>query len=287
MFSIFSGSNSTITANYTPSYPKVVITVCIALFAVILAVVIAKLANVCHDKAVIEDDSSDISDNTKQIIKARLSLILLQRKSRNGGMGQRFFRLWSRKANDTLTRDSSFSSEKSSGTVINVEEAGSIEVKNKSSTAKLNVLLSNKVAQEPDELKINSENVQSKKKKNIEKPTPSSSKNTLSSPKRTNSRTPSPTTQNKTATSRPPSARRQDSFIGPNVSRSDTLKTASPPGKRRDVTSATAVSISVSINGNNKTKKSVTFEDQVKINIDNPTNPKDTNSSNKSNLKKT
>lgn len=287
MFSIFSGSNSTITANYTPSYPKVVITVCIALFAVILAVVIAKLANVCHDKAVIEDDSSDISDNTKQIIKARLSLILLQRKSRNGGMGQRFFRLWSRKANDTLTRDSSFSCEKSSGTVINVEEAGSIEVKNKSSTAKLNVLLSNKVAQEPDELKINSENVQSKKKKNIEKPTPSSSKNTLSSPKRTNSRTPSPTTQNKTATSRPPSARRQDSFIGPNVSRSDTLKTASPPGKRRDVTSATAVSISVSINGNNKTKKSVTFEDQVKINIDNPTNPKDTNSSNKSNLKKT
>lgn len=287
MFSIFSGNNSTITANYTASYPKVVITVCIALFAVILAVVIAKLANVCHDKAVIEDDSSDISDNTKQIIKARLALILLQRKSRNGSMGQRFFRLWSRKANDTLTRDSSFSSEKSSGTVINVEEAGSIEVKNKSSTAKLNVLLSNKVAQEPDELKINSENVQSKKKKNIEKPTPSTSKNKLSTPKRTNSRTPSPTTQNKTATSTPPSVRRQDSFIGPNVSRSDTLKTASPPGKRRDVTSATAVSISVSINGNNKTKKSVTFEDQVRINIDNPTNSKDTNSSNKSNLKKT
>lgn len=286
MFSVFLGSNSTITATYTASYPKVVITVCIALFAVILAVVIAKLANVCHDKAAIEDDSSDISDNTKQIIKARLSLILLQRKSRNGSMGQRFFRLWSRKANDTLTRDSSFSSEKSSGTVINVEEAGSIEVKNKSSTAKLNVLLSNKVAQKPDEVKIDSENVQSKKKKNVEKPTPSSSKN-LSSPKRTNSRTPSPTTQNKTVTSKPPSAKRQDSFIGPNVSRSDTIKTASPPGKRRDVTSATAVSISVSINGNNKTKKSVTFEDQVKINIDNPTNSKDTNSSNKSNLKKT
>ncbi|CAC5403977.1 unnamed protein product [Mytilus coruscus] len=285
------GSNSTITASYTETYPKIVITICIALFGVILAVIIAKVANVCHDRAVIEDDASDISDNTRNIIRARLSLIALQRKARSVGVGQRFFRLWSRKANDTLTGNES---DKTSSTVITVEEAKSkIKEKDKNALSnKLTVLLSNKIKQGPeDELKTKNGNIQS-----------SENGKEKASTSTTNNSSPSSKLKHKLPTTRPPSGKKQENFIGPNVSRSNSITDSRPdsradlvtkvsPGKPRDVTSATGVSISVSINGNNgnnKTKKSVTFQDLVEVNGNNSSSTKAADSSsNKSNLKKT
>ncbi|XP_063439682.1 uncharacterized protein LOC134720979 [Mytilus trossulus] len=283
------GSNSTITATYTETYPKIVITICIALFGVILAVIIAKVANVCHDRAVIQDDASDISDNTKNIIRARLSLIALQRKARNVGIGTKFFRLWSRKANDTLTGNEN---DKTSSTVITVEEAKS-KTKEKDKNAlssKLTVLLSNKIKQEP-------ENGSKTKESNIQ-----SSVNSKASTS-TNNSSPSPKLKPKLPIARPPSGKKQETFIGPNVSRSNSLTDSRPdsradfgtkvsPGKPRDVTSATGVSISVSINGNNgnnKTKKSVTFQEFVEVNGDHSSSTKaaEISNSNKSNLKKT
>lgn len=287
---LFAGSNSTVTATYTETYPKIVITICIALFGVILAVIIAKVANVCHDRAVIEDDASDISDNTKNIIRARLSLIALQRKARNVGIGTKFFRLWSRKANDTLTGNES---DKTSSTVITVEEAKS-KTKEKDKNAlsnKLTVLLSNKIKQGPEDgSKTKNSNIQS-------------SENSKASTSITNNSSPSPKLKHKLPISRPPSGKKQETFIGPNVSRSNSITDSRPdsradfvtkisPGKPRDVTSATGVSISVSINGNNgnnKTKKSVTFQEFVEVNGDHSSSTKaaDISSSNKSNLKKT
>lgn len=227
---IVPGTNSTIVAQYTPSQPKVLITILIIVFAVVMAAVIAKVANVIYDRSrAVRDDNSDISDNTRNIIKTRLMLISLQRKSRNLGLGQKFFRYWSRRANSSLSNGDSF--DKGKNAVINVEEAQrGNDVQGAEKAAALNEALS--LALHPETK-------------------PSTSKTKQSTVKNTPRRT-------------PPLSKRE-SFAGPNVRSSDSRPESTSAGdKSAGSTVRSTTSISIHTPNGNKNKK-VTFQENVEV----------------------
>ncbi|XP_033754879.1 uncharacterized protein LOC117337858 [Pecten maximus] len=122
------GSNTTSSsgssgASYDASI-KLIATICIVIAAIIISVVVAKIADMCYDRHVLRDDASDISDHTKGLIRARLAIIQMKKKEKpkKGTMGM--LRIWSAKtkgSNQQPTPNSNASKERS--VVINVGEA--------------------------------------------------------------------------------------------------------------------------------------------------------------------
>ncbi|XP_069111994.1 uncharacterized protein [Argopecten irradians] len=115
-----SGSSS---ASYDASI-KLIATICIVLAAIIISVVVAKIADMCYDRHVLRDDASDISDHTKGLIRARLAIIQMKKKDKpkKGTMGM--IRIWSAKAKGTSqTPAANTNANKERSVVINVGEA--------------------------------------------------------------------------------------------------------------------------------------------------------------------
>lgn len=59
---------------------KAVITCSVLAVAFILSIIIARLVDICYDRRTLADDASDISESTRQIIRARLSVIQFRKK---------------------------------------------------------------------------------------------------------------------------------------------------------------------------------------------------------------
>jgi uncharacterized membrane protein len=66
---------ATTTAWIDQEYPKAVISLSVLALAILLGFGIAKLADWCYEREAIRDDASDISENTKELLKAQLALM--------------------------------------------------------------------------------------------------------------------------------------------------------------------------------------------------------------------
>ncbi|OWF50147.1 uncharacterized protein LOC110450842 [Mizuhopecten yessoensis] len=117
-----SGSSGT---NYDAS-TKLIATVCIIIAAIIISVVVAKIADMCYDRHVLRDDASDVSDHTKGLIRARLAIIQMKKKDKSKKTSRNLFRIWSaktRRANQQQGTNNSSNTQKERSVVINVDEA--------------------------------------------------------------------------------------------------------------------------------------------------------------------
>lgn len=99
-YTFFSDSTSTDTTTSNTVGLKVGISFAVVVGAFIIAVVTAKLVNMCLTRRTIADDASDVSENTRNLIRTRLALIQLRKKdlekSQIANIGV-FFRRWSEK----------------------------------------------------------------------------------------------------------------------------------------------------------------------------------------------
>ncbi|KAL3860563.1 hypothetical protein ACJMK2_010676 [Sinanodonta woodiana] len=72
------GSDSS--SNAASPATKALITLSIAIGAFLIALVVSKLVDYCYDKQTIQDDSSDISEHTRNLIRVRMSVLQLKKK---------------------------------------------------------------------------------------------------------------------------------------------------------------------------------------------------------------
>lgn len=164
-------------------------------------------------------------------------LISLQRKSRDIGLGQKFFRYWSRRANSSLSHSDSF--DKGKNTVINVEEA---QKGNEISSAEKAAALNDALTQALNPV----------------------SKQTSNNTKQTGSK-PTKSIGTKNTPRKSPSLPKKDSFSGPNVRSSDSRPESSGDiVKSAASTQRSMAGISINLQNGNKSKK-VTFQDDVKM----------------------
>ena len=82
--------------------PKVVITVAGIVCFVLLGLSISKLVDYCYDRHAISDDASDISDYTKELLKAQLMLAFSRgtknKKLTTDELTQKYTKIWRAKA---------------------------------------------------------------------------------------------------------------------------------------------------------------------------------------------
>ncbi|KAK3085946.1 hypothetical protein FSP39_011158 [Pinctada imbricata] len=127
--------------------PKVAVTVLFIVGCAITAVVVAALANCCCEKKEIKDDISDISDNTKKLIKARLAIIQMQRRRELQKSTLKIFRLWSKKSKSPrASPNPSTSRSNEQSVVVDLEEDNDSGGSVANSSSKSTFLKGNKVA---------------------------------------------------------------------------------------------------------------------------------------------
>ncbi|XP_060063130.1 uncharacterized protein LOC132543631 [Ylistrum balloti] len=103
---------------------KLIATVCIVIAAIIISVVVAKIADMCYDRHVLRDDASDISDHTKGLIRARLAIIQMKKKDRPKKNSISMLQVWSAKAKKSNSQQpTNNNTNKERSVVINVGEA--------------------------------------------------------------------------------------------------------------------------------------------------------------------
>ncbi|KAK3603932.1 hypothetical protein CHS0354_042944 [Potamilus streckersoni] len=71
------GSDSS--SNALSPTTKALITFGIAIGAFLISLIVSKLVDYCYDKQTIQDDSSDISEHTRNLIRARMSVLQLKK----------------------------------------------------------------------------------------------------------------------------------------------------------------------------------------------------------------
>ena len=107
---------------------KILITFVVIAVALISAAIIAKLVDKFYEKRIVTDDASDISDNTRDLIRTRLAVIQFRKKELNKSKRpniRSIFRRWSEKVrNRTKMRDGALQSKRPAGdpkAVVNEE----------------------------------------------------------------------------------------------------------------------------------------------------------------------
>ena len=110
-FSISDQEDSNSEGNDELRQTKLIVTLGVLIAAFVLSLVIAKLVDICYDKRAIREDASDISDNTRNLIRARLSVIQFKKREKRKPEGHsekkaknsavvEFFRRWTQKVRD-------------------------------------------------------------------------------------------------------------------------------------------------------------------------------------------
>ncbi|XP_064641629.1 muscle M-line assembly protein unc-89-like [Lineus longissimus] len=81
-------TSTTTTAWIDQDYPKAVISLAVLAVAVLIGFGIAKLADWCYEREAVRDDASDISENTKELLKAQLALMGFRKPKKTGADGK-------------------------------------------------------------------------------------------------------------------------------------------------------------------------------------------------------
>ena len=74
-------SNATSSYNFwVQDFPKAVITIGVLFGALIIGLIVSKIVDWCYDNHDVQDDSSDISEHTKELLRTQLELIRIGKK---------------------------------------------------------------------------------------------------------------------------------------------------------------------------------------------------------------